>query len=128
MESPSGWGHQELSFGSTIVLYVIILLVLGTIIDAGSIMLITVPVVLPIVTQFGVDLVWFGIVTVLATEIGLLTPPFGISVFVVKGALTDEVDLSLNNIFFAAFPFALMMLLVLALIILFPGLALTFQS
>lgn len=121
-------GHQELSFGSTIVLYVIILLVLGTIIDAGSIMLITVPVVLPIVTQFGVDLVWFGIVTVLATEIGLLTPPFGISVFVVKGALTDEVDLSLNDIFFAAFPFALMMLLVLALIILFPGLALTFQS
>jgi tripartite ATP-independent transporter DctM subunit len=121
-------GQQQLSIMMMIALYVLVLLLLGTIIDAGSIMLITVPVMLPILAQFNVDLIWFGVITVLGTEIGLLTPPFGISVFVVKSALKDDVKLSLNDIFMASLPFAFLMLLVLILIIIFPELALFFEK
>jgi tripartite ATP-independent transporter DctM subunit len=120
--------HQQLSILLMISLYVIILLLLGTIIDAGSIMLIMVPVMLPILVQYDVNLIWFGVITVLGTEIGLLTPPFGISVFVVKSALADDVKLSLNEIFAASFPFACLMLMVLILIIIFPQLALFFEK
>jgi TRAP-type C4-dicarboxylate transport system permease large subunit len=64
---------------------------------------------------------------VIGVEIGLLTPPFGISVFVVKGALKDDVDLNLNEILAASFPYAVIMLMVLILVIAYPGLALMFQ-
>ena len=70
----------------------------------------------------GIDLVWFGIVTVIAVEVGLLTPPFGISVYVIKSTLSDP-DISLSDIFIGAAPFALMMLACLALIIVFPSIA-----
>ena len=63
-----------------------------------------------------------------ASVIFLDSSPFGISVFVVKSALKDDVDLSLNDIFTASLPFAALMLLVLVLVILFPGLALFFQK
>ncbi len=66
--------------------------------------------------------IWFGVITVLAVEIGLLTPPFGISVFVIKSALDDD-TISLGDIFIGAAPFALMMVLVLGLVLAFPVLA-----
>jgi TRAP-type mannitol/chloroaromatic compound transport system permease large subunit len=77
---------------------------------------------LPVVVPMHVDLIWFGVVTVLAVEIGLLTPPFGISVFVIKSALNDD-TISLGDIFVGAAPFALMMLIVLGLVMVFPALA-----
>jgi len=83
-------------------------------------MLIMVPMFLPLVAPFQVNLVWFGIVTVIAAEIGLLTPPFGLSVFVIKSTLSDD-SISLKDIFAGAAPFALAMFLVLLLIILAPG-------
>lgn len=104
------------------VIYVALIVAAGTIIDATSIILITVPVFLPILQPLGIDPVWFGVVTVLAAEIGLLTPPLGISVFVVKGALQDQ-GVSLRDIFAGSAPFVAMMMLVLVLIIVFPGLA-----
>jgi C4-dicarboxylate transporter, DctM subunit len=122
-----GLNELNFEFSSAIAAYVVILILLGTIIDAASIMLITVPVMLPILAQYGADLVWFGVITVIAVEIGLLTPPFGISVYVVKGALRGQFDLGLNQIFAAAFPYACMMLLALILIVNFPILALMFQ-
>jgi tripartite ATP-independent transporter DctM subunit len=115
---------QNVSFNWAIAAYILVLLLLGTIIDAGSIMLIMVPVMLPILKQFNADLIWFGVITVLAVEIGLLTPPFGISVFVVKSALKQQFNIGLNQIFAASFPFACLMLFVLILIIMFPNLAL----
>ena len=63
-----------------IFLYVAVVILLGMVLDSSSIMLILVPLMLPIVIPMGVDLVWFGIITVIAVEVGLLTPPFGISV------------------------------------------------
>ena len=104
--------------------YIALVIIMGTILDSSSIMLILVPLMLPVIQTLNIDLVWFGIVTVLAVEIGLLTPPFGISVFVIKSSLGDDIDISLGDIFYGAAPFALMMLLVLALVMAFPALAL----
>ena len=112
----------DIGFWGVIIAYVLLVIVMGTILDSSSIMLILVPLMLPVVQPMGIDLVWFGIVTVLAVEIGLLTPPFGISVYVIKSALNDA-TVTLGDIFAGAAPFALMMLLVLALVLAFPMLA-----
>ncbi|AJY52344.1 TRAP transporter large permease [Halomonas sp. KO116] len=102
-----------------LLFYVAVLILLGTILDSSSIMLITLPLVLPVATALHMDLIWFGIITVLAVEIGLLTPPLGLSVFVIKGALDDS-TISLNDVFVGAAPFAFIMLLILILIVAFP--------
>jgi len=114
--------NADLGLNELILLYVAIVILLGMILDSSSIMLILVPLMLPIVVPMGVDLVWFGIVTVIAVEVGLLTPPFGISVYVIKSTLNND-DISLSDIFIGAAPFALMMLLCLVLIIMFPPIA-----
>lgn len=105
-----------------ILLYCLILVVLGTILDSSSIMLIALPLVLPIAQSMQIDLIWFGIITVLAVEIGLLTPPLGLSVYVIKGAL-DDPRIGLGDVFAGAAPFALIMAVVLVLIIVFPAIA-----
>lgn len=106
-----------------LLLYVTILIALGTIIDSSSIMLITLPLMLPIAEQFGMNLVWFGVVTVVAVEIGLLTPPFGLSVYVIKSTLEDK-SITLGDIFRGTAPFTAIMVLVLLLLIAFPRLSL----
>lgn len=113
----------EMGFGAVMLLYVIMLIFLGTILDTTSIILIVVPLFLPIVDELGMHLVWFGIVTVVGAEIGLLTPPLGISCFAIKSTLKDP-DISLADIFIGAFPFAVTMLLVLILLIVYPALSL----
>lgn len=113
----------NLGFTGLMVVYVILLILLGTIIDTASIILIVVPLFLPAVETFGGDLVWFGIITVVGAEIGLLTPPLGLSCFTIKSAI-DDPDITLYDIFAGAFPFAVAMLLVLILVIAFPSLSL----
>lgn len=112
----------DIGFWGVILAYVLLVIVMGTILDSSSIMLILVPLMLPVVVPMGVDLVWFGIVTVIAVEIGLLTPPFGLSVFVIKSTLDDD-SISLGEIFRGAAPFAVMMAIVLALVLIFPSIA-----
>lgn len=102
--------------------YVGIVIALGCIIDSVSIMLIMLPIVLPIARAFGMDIVWFGVITVVAVEIGLLTPPFGVSVYTVKSALNDS-RITVRDIFAGAFPFVLMMVAVLVLLVIFPKLS-----
>jgi len=113
---------SEMGVTGLILLYVAIVIAFGMILDSSSIMLILVPLMLPVVGPLGVDLVWFGIVTVIAVEVGLLTPPFGISVYVIKSTL-DDPEVSLKDIFVGAAPFAAMMLFCLALVIAFPPIA-----
>jgi tripartite ATP-independent transporter DctM subunit len=112
----------DIGYWGVILAYVALVIVMGTILDSSSIMLILVPLMLPVIVPLQVDLIWFGIITVLAVEIGLLTPPFGISVFVIKSALNDD-TITLGDIFVGAAPFALMMLFVLGLVMVFPLLA-----
>ncbi len=110
----SGLGPGEL-----LAIYIVAIILLGTILDSGSIMLITVPLAFPILQNLGVDLIWFGIVTIIAVEIGLLTPPLGIACFVIHNNLQRD-DITVGDIFIGAAPYAATMLIVLLLIIAFP--------
>lgn len=105
-----------------LAVYVLIVLVAGMLLDSSSILLIMVPIAAPIAEGFGFDLIQFGVVTILAVEIGLLTPPFGISVFTVHSTLGRR-DVSVESVFLGALPFVATMLLVLLLVALFPGLS-----
>ena len=115
--------HIDLGFAWLMVVYVVLLLFLGTIIDTGSIILVCVPLFLTTIENMGLNLVWFGLITVVGAEIGLLTPPFGLSCFVIKTAI-NRPDIGLNDIFLGALPFAVVMLAVLIVLIVFPQLSL----
>ncbi|WP_298491416.1 TRAP transporter large permease [uncultured Maritimibacter sp.] len=128
---PAGFGElvagADISPMHVILFYCFVVILMGMILDSGSIMLILVPLMLPVVISMQMDLVWFGIVTVLAVEIGLLTPPFGISVYVIKATLNDP-DISLKDIFLGAAPFAAMMLICLMLVVFIPALSIGLLS
>ncbi|MGR3507589.1 MAG: TRAP transporter large permease [Paracoccaceae bacterium] len=109
-------GFSPLGF---LFLYAVIILLMGMILDSTSILLIMVPIAAPIAQSLGIDLMQFGIVTVIAVEIGLLTPPFGISVFTVHNTL-NRTDVRVEQIFAATLPFILVMLAVLLLVALVP--------
>ncbi len=113
---------HQLGFLEVMTIYVLLMLFLGTILDTASIILIVVPLFITLVESMGMSLVWFGIVTVIGAEIGLLTPPLGISCFVIKTSLNDP-DITLKDVFLGALPFAGIMLLVLILLIRFPSLS-----
>lgn len=104
-----------------VLIYVLVVLILGTIIDSVSIILIMVPLFLPVMQGFEADPIWFGILTVIAVEVGLLTPPLGIACFVIKGCIEDP-RITLGDVFMGAVPFALMMIFVLGLITAWPHL------
>lgn len=113
---------QDFGVYGFIALLVLILIVLGTILDSSSILMITMPLALPIANQMGVDLIWLGLIVVIAVEIGLLTPPMGLSVFVIKQTLGAS-DVTLGDVFRGALPFAFIMLLVLIAVVLVPEIA-----
>lgn len=114
----SGFG-----FYGVLLIFIGVLLVFGAILDSTSIMLITVPIMFPILIGFGADPIWIGIIIIVAVEIGIITPPVGIAVFVVHDTLARK-DISLGDVFIGVFPFVLVMLAVLALLVVFPQLSL----
>jgi len=105
--------------------YLLLLILLGMVLDSTSILLILLPLALPVVSELGGNLVWFGVVTVVGVEIGLMTPPLGLSVYVIKSSL-DDAEISLGDIFAGAFPFVLVTLAVTIALMAFPGLSLIF--
>jgi tripartite ATP-independent transporter DctM subunit len=116
--------QSEIGLYGILAIYVVLLILMGTILDTTSIILIMVPLFLPVMDPYNINLVWFGIVTIVGAEIGLLTPPLGIACYVIKASLAAEERISLYDIFAGAFPFAVIMLLVLILLIAFPGISL----
>ena len=114
-----------LSFLGFMFAYILLVILLGMVLDSISIMLIILPLALPVVVGMGGDLVWFGIVSVVAVEIGLLTPPVGLTCYVVKSVLDDD-SITLGDIFKGAFPFVLIMLVVVILLVLVPEISLIF--
>ena len=120
----AGWiGNSGMGMYMVLTIYLTIVLLMGTILDSSSIMMIIVPLIYPIMKAFGVDFVWFGLVTVLAIEVGLITPPLGIAAYVVKSTLDDQ-QIGLRDVFAGALPFVLIMILVLVLVVIFPRIAL----
>lgn len=113
----------SLDLGPYAVLLAVLALymLLGCVMDSIAMLLLTVPVVFPVIAQAGFDPVWFGIVTVIAVEMGLITPPVGMNVFVIKSVAPD---VPIGAIFKGVFPFVLSDIARLALLIAFPGLAL----
>ncbi|WBU59281.1 TRAP transporter large permease [Paracoccus albus] len=97
-----------------------IYLAMGCVFDSLAMLILTVPIFAAILEPLGVDMVWFGIVAVIAVELGLITPPVGINVFVVKSA-TDNVDIW--TIFRGVFPFVIAMVALLILVLVVPGIA-----
>ena len=113
----------DLAIPALAVLLVIIAvyIVLGTFMEGFAMMVLTVPIVLPIMTQLGYDPIWFGIIMVLVLEMGLISPPVGLNVFVVKGVAPN---VPLSKIFWGILPFWLAMGVCVALLIAFPDIAL----
>lgn len=103
--------------------YLLLLILLGMVLDSTSILLILLPLALPVVGELGGNLVWFGVVTVIGVEIGLMTPPLGLSVYVIKSSL-DDPEISLGTIFAGAFPFVIITFAVTVLLMAFPALSL----
>ncbi len=95
-----------------------ILLILGFFIDQTSIMMITLPFYMPLLRNMGVDLIWFGILYLLCMQIGLLTPPFGLLLFVLKGVAPPGI--SIGMIYRAALPYVWLTMLMMALIFAIP--------
>jgi tripartite ATP-independent transporter DctM subunit len=98
-----------------------ILLFLGCFMDQVSMMMITAPLFMPVVQQFGFHLVWFGVLMLMLLEIGLATPPFGLLLFVAKGASPET---SMREIIVSVAPFIVLALCVVALLIVFPQITL----
>jgi TRAP-type C4-dicarboxylate transport system, large permease component len=113
----------HLSFVAVLFGYLAVVLVLGCFLDSLSIMLILLPFVLPVIEGFGVNLVWFGLITIVAIEIGLLTPPLGMSVFVVKANLGDA-KITTWQIFMATMPMTITMTIFLFVVVFFPSISL----
>lgn len=114
------------SFGlsSTGLLLVLIVfyLFLGMFMDVLSMQVLTIPVALPIVTAVGVDPIWFGIFIVLMCELGMITPPVGMNLYVVQGVRKDGGPF--RDVVYGAAPYALIMILFTMLLIAIPGIAL----
>ncbi|MGE0735649.1 MAG: TRAP transporter large permease subunit [Alphaproteobacteria bacterium] len=106
---------------TAILLMIAILLVLGCFIDQVSMMLLTLPFFMPLAVQFQIDPIWLGVVFLISMQIGLLTPPFGLLLFVMKGVAPPEIKV--QQVYMAALPFTLLVMLVLALVVAVPWLA-----
>ncbi|WP_434288161.1 TRAP transporter large permease [Celeribacter sp. SCSIO 80788] len=104
----------------------VIYLVLGMLIDSIGLLLLTLPILVPLVQATGIDAIWFGIIIVKLLEIGLVTPPIGLNVYMINGALNNAV--TLPEIFKGIWWFLLMDLLTLMILILFPVLTLWLPS
>jgi len=115
--------NANLTFPLVLAGYLVVVLIMGCFLDSLSIMLILLPFVLPVIDGFGINLVWFGLITIVAIEIGLLTPPLGVAVFVVKANLGRS-DVTTWQIFMGTMPMTITMSLVLVVLTLFPWLSL----
>jgi tripartite ATP-independent transporter DctM subunit len=112
-----------LGFGAYGMLACIILLyvILGFFIETLSLMVITIPIVAPVIISLGFDPIWFGVLLILMIEMALITPPVGLNLYVVQGV---GGGISLNRVMTGALPFVAAMLVMALLLVLFPGIAL----
>jgi tripartite ATP-independent transporter DctM subunit len=109
-----------------ILMMMLILLVLGCIMDWVGICLLTMPIFVPIITSLGYNPVWFGVLFCLNMQVSYLSPPFGPAAFYLKGVAPKEI--TLNDIFASLWPFILLQLVILSIVIAFPQVALWLPS
>jgi tripartite ATP-independent transporter DctM subunit len=109
----------QLSATELMVAMLVVVLILGCPMDALSIMMITMPLFMPLVKQYGIDEIWFGILMLLALEMGLISPPFGSVLFAMRGVAPR--DISMGKIYSAVMPFFWMEVIVLFLLVAYPA-------
>jgi tripartite ATP-independent transporter DctM subunit len=119
---------EHLNLAPLVVLLAILLiyLMLGSVMDSHTVMFVTIPIVTPMITDMGYDLVWWGIINLIVLETGLITPPFGIHLFVLKSIAGTDVPL--GTVYRGVLPFVMADLIKLMLLVLFPVLALWLPS
>lgn len=108
------------------ILVQLVFIALGMVISETAIIFLVIPIILPVVTELGFDPLWFAIVFAVNMQIGFLTPPYGNSLFYLKGVMPQEV--SIIDIYRAAIPFIILQLIGLTLVVLFPQIALWLPS
>ena len=106
-------------------LIVFVYLIGGCFMDALAMVLLTIPILFPLVTAMGFDPIWFGVVIVLVAEMGAMTPPVGINVYVLSGIAKD---IPLETIFKGALPFVLCVMICITVLMIFPQVALYLPS
>jgi tripartite ATP-independent transporter DctM subunit len=118
----AGWA-ADLTISPYLIhgLIVLIYLFLGCFLDAISMMVLTMPVIFPVIVTLGFDPIWYGVVAILMMEAGLITPPMGLNIFTVAGVVKD---IPLETIFRGVAPFLLSIFLMVLIITLFPNLVL----
>jgi C4-dicarboxylate transporter, DctM subunit len=108
-----------------LALIMVMYLVLGCLMDAMAMIILTVPIIFPVVTQLGFDPIWFGVIVVMTVELGLIHPPVGMNVFVIKSVVPD---VTFSSIFRGVLPFIATDILRLIILIAFPVIALWLPS
>ena len=104
-----------------LALIMLMYLVLGCLMDAMAMIILTVPIIFPVITQLGFDPIWFGVIIVMTVELGLIHPPVGMNVFVIKSVVQD---VSFTTIFKGVIPFVVTDIIRLVILIAFPIIAL----
>ncbi|KZD07967.1 TRAP transporter large permease [Oceanibaculum pacificum] len=120
----SAIGNADFSPGLVLALIIVVYLILGCFMDQVAILILTVPVTLPVVMALGYDPVWFGIIVIVAAEVGMVTPPLGLNVFVVSRYTGRPV----GEVFRGVAPHVLTHLILLAILASFPEIILWFPS
>jgi tripartite ATP-independent transporter DctM subunit len=103
-----------------LTLILIMYLLLGCLMDALAIVILTVPIIFPLIKEMGFDPIWFGIIIVMTVELGLIHPPVGMNIFVIKSVLED---IKISTIFIGVIPFIITDLIRLVILVIFPALA-----
>jgi TRAP-type C4-dicarboxylate transport system permease large subunit len=103
-----------------LALILLMYLALGCLMDAMAMIILTVPIVFPVVTALGFDPIWFGVVIVMTVELGLIHPPVGMNVFVIKSVIKD---VNMSTIFVGVLPFVLTDIIRLVILVAFPAIA-----
>src|SRR5262245_27692998 len=104
-----------------LILIMVMYLVLGCLMDALAMIILTVPIIFPVIVHLGFDPIWFGVLIVMTVELGLIHPPVGMNIFVIKSVVED---VKISTIFYGVLPFILTDILWLAILIAFPIIAL----
>jgi C4-dicarboxylate transporter DctM subunit len=110
-----------LSTVATMLVIVLIYIVLGFFIETLSLMVVTIPIIVPLVVEMGYDPVWFGILMIVLVEMALITPPVGLNLYVVQGARTSG---NLSDVMLGVIPYVIVLLLMAVALLIFPQIAL----
>jgi len=101
----------------------VVLFLLGCIMDPFAILMLVMPMFIPVVKALGFDVLWFEILFVINMQMGFITPPFGYNLFYMKGVITEDMDISIGDIYRSALPFVALQAIGLAIVIAFPPIA-----